>query len=293
MQVHVARLPLYAAGLVVIVAAAATGCSASSSSGAGGGASGQASVSPLGAVQLAAKTANSANSFTGTMIMRGTAKPGAKGAAEPMSMDATFAERVHPSPLARINISSISSPGMPMPGGITEVGTATTFYIKWPYINQLMHLTKPWLVFSISSATMSSAIDLSQTMDEASGNGPLAQSQMLAAATSVRQVGTGTIDGVPVTEYTGKLPLDKASSYLSGTAKSVVEQANANAGFSVATFTDWIDAKHMVRKSVITEVGTDITENLTVTMTSINQPVNITVPPASQTTSLLSLAGLG
>ena len=86
MQVSVARVPLYAAGLVVIVAAAVAGCSPSTSSSAGAtgspsaGASGSSSTAPanaLDAVKLAAKTASSANSFTGTMSLQVTVKPGA------------------------------------------------------------------------------------------------------------------------------------------------------------------------------------------------------------------------
>jgi hypothetical protein len=41
-----------------------------------------------------------------------------------------------------------------------------------------------------------------------------------------------------------------------------------------------------MRKAVITGTGTTLTETVTVTFTSVNQPVNVTVPPTSQTTSL-------
>lgn len=123
-------------------------------------------------------------------------------------------------------------------------------------------------------------------LNQATGNGPLAQSQLLQGATSVRQVGTGTIDGVPVTEYTGTVPLDKGLSYLSGSAKAQVQQMIATAGLSTATFTVWIDGQHTVRKAVLTEAGKDLTETITTTITSINQPVNITPPAAGQTSSL-------
>ena len=181
-----------------------------------------------------------------------------------------------------------------MPGGIAEIVTPSTLYLKWSYLTQLLHLTKPWLAIPLSSLSQSSGINLSQILSQATGNGPLTQSQLLQGATSVRQVGTGSVDGVPVTEYTGTLPLDKAISYLSGAAKAQLQQAMARAGLTEATFTVWIDGQHTVRKAVVTEAGKDMTETITTTITSINQPVNIALPPASQTSPLPSsdLSGL-
>ena len=50
-----------------------------------------------------------------------------------------------------------------------------------------------------------------------------------------------------------------------------------------------------MRKAVITENGTALTEVITFTVTSLNQPVRIPIPAASQTTSLPSgdLGSLG
>jgi hypothetical protein len=290
MQVSVARVPLYAAGLAVIVAAAVTGCSPSTSSSAGAsGSSSPAPANALDAVKLAAKTSSSANSFTGTMNLQATVKPGAassSASAGAVSMSATFAEQLHPSLLASVNIASLSSAGVSVPGGLAEITTPSTLYMKWSYLTQLLHLSKPWLAIPLSSLSQGSGANLSQILGQATGSGPLTQSQLLQGATSVRQVGTGSVDGVPVTEYTGTLPLDKGISYLSGAAKAQLQQAMASAGFTQATFTVWIDGQHTVRKAVVTEAGKDVTETITTTITSVNQPVNIAVPAAGQTSPL-------
>jgi hypothetical protein len=201
-------------------------------------------------------------------------------------MTATFPEQLHPSLLAGVNIESLSSAGMSLPGGLTEIITPATLYLKWSFLTQTLHLTRPWLAIPVSSISNSSGINLSQIFSQATGSGPLTQSQLLQGATSVRQVGTGSIGGVPVTEYTGTLPLDKGISYLSGSAKTEAQQAIAAAGFSTATFTVWIDGQHTVRKAVVTEVGKTVTETITTTITSINQPVNIALPTAGQTSPL-------
>ena len=203
-------------------------------------------------------------------------------------MTATYAERLHPSLLARVdmNIASLGAAGTSMPGGIEEIITPSTLYMKWSYLTQLLHLSKPWLAMSAPSISQSSGIDLSQIFSQESGSDPLTQSQLLQGATSVHQVGTGSIDGVPVTEYRGTVPLRKAMSYLSSLAKTQMQQAIANAGFTDETYTVWIDGQHTVRKAIITEVGKTVIESVTTTTTSINQPVNITVPTAGETSPL-------
>ena len=297
MRTGTARLPHYSAGLVLAVAAAVAGCSGSGSSAAGSGPAGAttAAASPLAAVQLAAKTATSANSYTGTMNLEMTQKPGASGASGSgtlgdVTISAAFAEQLHPSLLASVNIGTLSAGGQSLPGGLSEILTPSTLYMKWSFLTSSLHLSKPWLAIPLSSVSQKSGVNLGQIFSQLQSSGPLTESQLLAGATSVRQVGTGTIDGVPVTEYSGTLPIDKGIGYLSGSVKAQVKQAMAAAGISTAKFTVWIDGQHLVRKSLVTESGKSVTEVITTTITSINKPVNITIPSASQTSPMPSSA---
>jgi hypothetical protein len=287
-----ARLPFLSAGLVLAASAALAGCSGSGGSGSAGS---SAAASPLAAVQLAAKTATSANSFTGTMNMQMTAKPGSSaasgaGALGDVSISATFAEQMHPSLLASVNIGTLSAAGQSLPGGLSEILTPSTLYMKWSFLTTSLHLSKPWLAIPLSSVSQKSGVNLGQIFSQLQSSGPLTETRLLGGATSVHEVGTGTIDGVAVTEYSGTLPLDKGIGYLSGSVKAQVKQAMAAAGISTAKFTVWIDGQHLVRKSVVTESGKSVTEVITTTVTSINQPVNITIPPASQTSPMPSSA---
>lgn len=286
MQAGSARLPLYAAGIAVIVAAAATGCAASSSATAGAGKPSAPPVTPLGAVKLAANVSTQANTFTGTMSMQTTAKAGAAGSGN-VSMTAEFAEQLHPSLLASVDIESLSSAGTSLPGGISEIITPANLYLKWSYLTQMLHLTKPWLVAPLSTFAKSNGVNLSQLMNQATGNSPLSQSQLLANATSVRQVGTGIIAGVPVTEYTGTVPLDsKTLSSIPSSLKTQVQQDMKTLGVTSEKFTVWIDGQHITRKAIVTLAGKSSTEIVTLTITSINKPINVAIPSASQTSPL-------
>jgi hypothetical protein len=293
MGARTTRSPLYAAGLTAILAAALAGCSAASS-GAGATASASASAagrtaasSPLDAVQLAAKTTGGASSFTGTMSLQATAKPGAASTGD-VSMTASMAEQLRPSLLAEVQIGTLSAAGQSLPGGLSEIITPSNLYMKWSVLTQELHTGKPWLVIPVSALSKSSGVDLSQLFSQATSTSPLNESQLLTGATGVRKVGTGTIDGVPVTEYTGTVSLDKGMQYLTGSAKAAMQKQITAAGLTTATFTVWVDGQRVMRKAVITEHGTAVTEVVTVAINTINQPVNIQVPAAGQTTPLPS-----
>jgi hypothetical protein len=292
MRARNARSPLCAAGLTAILGAGLAACAATGSGTAatGSGTSAAAPSSPQQAVQLAAKTTSGANSFTGTMSLQTTAKSGA-AAGGGISMTASMAEQVHPSFLAEVQVGGLSTAGTALPGGITELLTPSTLYLKWSFLTQELHTAKPWLAIPLPAMSKSSGVNPSQIFSTATSSSPfnpLNESQLLAGATSVRKAGPGTIDGVPVTEYTGTISIDKGMRYLSGSARAALQQEVAAAGLTTATFSVWIDAQHTMRKAVITENGTSLTETITVTVSSLDQPVNIGVPAADQITSLPS-----
>jgi hypothetical protein len=288
MSARTNRSPLYAAGLAAVLAAALGGCAAASS---GTGATGSAtastaaSSSPLDAVQLAAKTTGGASSFTGTMSLQATAKPGAASTGN-VSMTASMAEQLRPSLLAEVQIGTLSVAGQSLPGGLSEIVTPGNLYMKWSVLTQQLHTTKPWLVIPVSALSKSSGVNLSQLFSQATSTSPLNESQLLTGASGVRKVGTGTIDGVPVTEYTGTVSLGKGLQYLTGSARAAMQKQITAAGLTTATFTVWVDGQRVMRKAVITEHGTALTEVVTVAISTINQPVNIQVPAAGQTTAL-------
>jgi hypothetical protein len=289
MHARTARSPFYAAGLTAALAAAVAGCAAAGSGAAATSSPAKtaAATSPVDAVQLAAKTTSGASSFTGTMSLQATAKSGATGGGS-VSMTATMSEQVRPSLQAEVQIGTISAAGQSLPGGLSEIITPSDLYMKWSFLTQGLHLAKPWLAIPVSALSKSSGVNLSQLFSEATNSSPLSESQMLAGASDVRKIGTGTIGGVPVTEYTGTVSIEKGLQYLSGSARAAMQKEVATGGLSTETFTVWVDSHQVMRKAVITENGTALTEVITVTVTSLNQPVNIPIPAADQTTALPS-----
>ena len=109
---------------------------------------------------------------------------------------------------------------------------------------------------------------------------------MLAAAKDVRAVGTQTIDGVSTTHYTGTYSLSAGLAKLPASQRAVAQKGLQTLGVKTVRFNVWIDGQHQTRKIIVAEAGS--VENMTMTMqvTGINQPVRVTLPPASQVATI-------
>ena len=62
---------------------------------------------------------------------------------------------------------------MSVPGGLAEIATPSTLYLKWSSFTQMLHLSQPWLAIPLSSLAQSGGVNLSQILSQATGSGPL------------------------------------------------------------------------------------------------------------------------
>ena len=278
-----------AIGLTAVAALAVAGCSSGSSS---SGAAAQ-SRTPAQEIQLAASTAGTVDSFTATMSLDLTTS-GASLGTQAVTVAGTVSEQVHPSLLAEFAFSTVKAAGTSIPGGMSEIITPNEIYVKLAELSTLLHTDKQWLGLSVSSLSSGSGINLGSLFSQSDTSNPLTMTQLLAGSTDVKKVGTGSVGGVPVTEYTGSYALSTALNRLPASVRSSASTAFKQAGLDSGTakFTVWIDAQNIVRKDVTEITSSTLNETITTTVTSVNQPVTITAPPASQVYAL-SGADLG
>lgn len=269
--------------LLAATAGLAAGCSGvAGSSGpqsAGRSSAGTRAATPQQAVQLAAAYARQATSVTANVTVQGTGTTA-------MSLSGTVEEQTRPDLMAEASFPGTSLGGQSIPGGLTEIVTTKAAYLRFSALRGLTG-GKAWLELPYSElSTALGGFDIGQIIQQAQDNSPLVQTQMLAGATNVRKVGTSTVNGVPVTEYTGSYSVSAAVAQLPASTRAVIEQDQAKAGIKSVTFDVWLDGQQQARKLIVTEHGG--VENLTISMvvTSFNQPVNIQVPPAAQTASV-------
>jgi len=273
---------LAAAGAIVIIASGAAGCAAAGSS-AGKSttapATSAAPQTPLQAIQLAASTSRDVNSFTATMSLQGSA------GTTSFNLAGTIREQIHPF-LAEADYGTFTAGGQTIPGGMGEIISPKSLYMKLGVLSQALHMTKPWLEIPFSALSKAAGVNIGSLFSQLQTSNPLDQSQLFAGAESVRMAGTSVVEGVPVTEYTGTVSMVKAFAKLPASLRASFGQAMEKAGISSVRFSEWVDSQHEIRKVVVSESGSTINETITTTITSINQPVTIQTPPASQTATL-------
>lgn len=228
---------------------------------------------PLRAITLAAQQAGQVTSFTSTVSVRMTGTPSA-------TLAGTVTMRTKPTWYESAHFTSLSADGQTIPGGMQEVATSQTLYVKMAELQQA--LGKPWASLPYSELQKRTGVNLSQLTQQIQGNDPMLDAQMLAGAKNVTKAGTATIDGVATTEYTGSLPVSAGLAKLPASQRGAEQKRLSAAGIQTLGFTAWVDAQHQIRKITVTEHGSSQTTAATMQITSINRPVTATVPPASQ-----------
>ena len=234
-------------------------------------------TSPMQAITLAASQAKKVSSFASSLRV-------SMSGAVSGTMAGTMQIRSRPSLLADADFSTLDFAGHNVPGGMQEILTDKTIYLKMALLSQQLH--KPWAAIPFSVLQQGTGINLSQLTQQVQNNNPLVQTQMLAGAKNVRAVGTQTIDGVRTTRYTGSYTVAAGIAKLPSSLRATERKGLAALGIKVVDFNAWIDAQHQMRKIVVAENGS--TERMTVTLqvTSINRPVSVTIPPASQVATI-------
>src|ERR1700761_294670 len=268
------------AGALVVAGCSASSAKSTTSSGSSKAAAppatasgnGGASLTAAEAVKQAAAQAKTASSYAADVTVKTT------GTAS-TTLSGTMQQQTTPSPLAVADLGSVTVQGQPVQGGIDEIINSSGIYIKMATLAK--QTGKPWLEIPVSELNKVSGVSFSQLLQNGS-NDPLLQAQMLASSTNVKKVGTATINGVPTTEYTGTYPVSAGLAKLPAASRSKVAAQLQQMGLKTEQFTVWLDDQQQVRKVVSSARGTSESVASTIVVTSVNQPVSASIPPAAQ-----------
>jgi hypothetical protein len=238
--------------------------------------SGGATLTAAQAIKDAAAHAQKATSYAADLNeqMTGTAA---------VTISGTLQEQTEPSLLAVANFSSVTAQGQQLQGGIQEIINSSGLYLKMAELAK--QTGKPWVEIPASAISKVSGASFSQLLQNGN-NDPLTQTQMLSSSTNVKKVGTATLNGVPTTEYTGTYPISAGLAKLPAASRSKIASQLKTMGLTTEQFTVWLDGQQQVRKIVTSAKGSSEQVAATIVVTSVNQPVKVSVPPASQTATI-------
>jgi hypothetical protein len=268
-----------------VAALLAVGCSSGSSSSGGGGGGGGGrggggsskpaaeGMSAVRAVTLASQRAASVNAFASTMKVQ-------MSGSIPGTLAGTMRVRKQPSVLASADFSTVKINGQAVPGGMQEILTSRTLYLKLAALQR--QFGKPWGALPLSELSRSTGINLSQFTQQMQESNPMTDAQMLTGAKNLRAVGSQTIDGVATTHYTGSFAASAGLAKLPPSLRGTEQRALQALGISTIGFNAWIDAQHRIRKIVVAERGRSEQITSVMQVTAFDQAVKVTLPPASQ-----------
>jgi hypothetical protein len=165
---------------------------------------------------------------------------------------------------------------------IGEILTSAALYLDVPGSTT----GKPWTMISLADlphgVSLSSLFEQLQEGDPmAATSSPQGLAELLGGAQDVSVTGGQVIDGVPATEYSGTISYH---AFLAVLAASERDSLNAPASLqrSGLPFKIWIDGSHHVRKLMVQLSYSGVSMTAVVNVTSVNAPVHISAPPASQ-----------
>jgi hypothetical protein len=241
--------------------------SPATASGGGGG-----SLTAAEAVKQAAAQAQKATSYAADVTVQTTGTAAT-------TISGTLQQQTEPSPLAVADFGSVTVQGQAIQGGIDEIINGSGIYLKMAPLAK--ETGKPWLEIPASEMSQVSGASFSQLLQNGS-NDPLVQAQMLSSSTNVKKVGPATVNGVPTTEYTGTYPISAGLAKLPAASRSKISSQLQQMGLTTEQFTVWLDGQQQVRKVVSSAKGTSESVASTIVVTSVNQPVSASIPPAAQ-----------
>jgi hypothetical protein len=273
-----------AAALCAVALALIAGCSAGSAGSAGP--SGNPSSVPTGsaaqetpqkAIRLAAEESRQVNTMAANFSER---------VGNPVITTTTARTQLQLKPvlLARESVHT-STGGQNV--SVDEIVSARAVYIK----ESTSQAVRPWVEIPFSELGGSLGSSISTLLQNAQNGNPAQQTEVLTASKNVHVVGKQVVNGVETTHYSGSVSPSTALSKLPANVRKglapLLKLITGDIRFDV-----WIDAQHLTRKLVEHETVVGEPATVTLNVTAINQPVQITPPPASEVT-LLPASRLG
>lgn len=226
-------------------------------------------------IKLAADQASQVNSVSAAINVKMSGQ-------QPGSMRGTEKMRIRPSLAMDVNLTQATINGQRLPGGMRAILSSKGMYMRMAMLSQATH-GKPWLLIPESALNKASGNMFGQlTQQVQQQDDPLSSARMLSAAHNVKQIGTGTVAGVPVTRYSGVIQVQQALSKLSPQLRNLAKRQYSSMGITTIPFTAAVDQQHQVRALRMQMNGTSEQMTMSFTVTGLNQPVSIKPPPSRQ-----------
>jgi hypothetical protein len=158
-----------------------------------------------------------------------------------------------------------------------------------------------WMKLDVARVAQAAGIDPSQLLGGQSNPAEFLE-YLKASGSSVTNVGTESVRGVPTTHYRGTVELGRVAGVLSGANRNAVQKALAQLGASSLPVDVWVDSHKLVRRLGITlsapAGGQNLQMQMEMELFSFGATPTVTAPSAAETfdatsTTLSGLRAIG
>ena len=227
------------------------------------------------AIRLAATRSADVSTLTARLAEQSAGKANS-------GLTGTIAVELKPKRLIQANFTVPSGKSKPI--RLAEILTSTAVYFKDPAFTK--GAGKSWVKVDISSLSSKTGLSIASLLQNLEGSDPLDQTRLFTASRDVKVVGSKVIAGVPTTEYAGSYAPATAFAQLSARLRKLLGPTLRAMGTNPVHFHVWIDGQHLIRKARDVEKVNGQTFTTTFDVTSVNKPVSVTLPAASQVAPL-------
>jgi hypothetical protein len=198
----------------------------------------------------------------------------------PVTMSGTGAYQV--SPLAmEMNLDKFDVGGQTLGDGVKVRMIDDVIYLNLGDLSQ--SLGGEWIKIDTSESGQ-----FGELGEAFSQQDPRVQMRLFASSTNGRVVGTETIDGVETTHYAATLDVNDVGEVagLSASERSALKEAFVKAGVDSLNYDVWVDSDFRPRQIKVNVPSSAGELDMTMRITDINSPVEISAPPASEVVEL-------
>jgi hypothetical protein len=161
-------------------------------------------------------------------------------------------------------------------------------YMRLPVLSKQLPGGKPWVKIDLNKLGDIKGIDVTTLLQSAGQQDPTQALQLLESVGDVKEVGSEQVGGVDTTHYTGTIDPQKVAEK-SGVAG--LGPVLAASGAQSIPIDVWIDGDGYVRKLQESVKGTSANVQIEALLSDFGTKVDVTPPPADQTTDLAALLG--
>jgi len=251
-------------------------------------AGGAGSPSAAQALALASRNAGKVSSLTlkESAILHGL--PATAGIGPSSALKLIMNERLRLKPAVAAEISMhVNVAGKAL--ALQEILTSRALYLRAPGIAPASP-GKPWTKLSL--AALPNGMNLRKLFSQTQSNGPFSQlgspqalAKLLGGAKNVKVVRHQVVNGVSTTEYSGVISFRNILALMPAAERKAFGSLPAGLRFG-GPFRVWIDGRHFMRRVEFRFNFKKISMAVRVDVTSVNQPVTIVPPPASQVSAV-------